>query len=657
MSRRAPRSTTGPAAPTPSPARGRDPRRRRRDRRRDTNTASTFSGTATGLVATQTPVVGPQVFSVEAWFKTTTTAGGKIVGFGNTSTGNSSSYDRHVYMDDQRPGVRSASTRARRRIVTSTEGVQRRHVAPRRRRRSSAGGRGALRRRRAGRPCARTRPRRRRTRATGASVATRRGPAPRYFAGSIDDVAIYPTALTGATVDAHWTKAGHPSTFPAAPADAYGAAVFGQSGDAPEVYWRLNESSGSTAASAGPWPSDGGVRRHRHARASRAPWPAWRTTRSRSRARRATSSCRSATISEPDAPTARSCGSRRRRRTGGKLIGFGNAQHRDARPPTTGTCTWRTTGGSRSASGRRHGHDHDHHAGLLQQRPVAPRGRDAVLGRHEAVRRRRACGPPTRRPRRRRTRATGGSVATPPGVRSRGSPARSTRSRSTPSALTAGAGAPALPAGRAARPNVAPTAAFSWSNTNLTADLDGTASADPDGTISSYAWTFGDGATLTGANATPSHPYATAGTYTGDARRHGRRRRGLTGASRTTSRSRTRRTCCRTRCSRPTVQPDGRTVNVTAAASNDPDGTIASYAWAFGPSGTGTGVTSSYTFPADGTYTITLTVTDNRGGTATTQRVRHGGCARRVRRSSRPTRSRGRRPAGGGPPTSAGPGR
>src|SRR5205085_2806673 len=40
----------------------------------------------------------PQVFSVEAWFKTTSTSGGKIIGYGNNTTGDSSNYDRHVYM-------------------------------------------------------------------------------------------------------------------------------------------------------------------------------------------------------------------------------------------------------------------------------------------------------------------------------------------------------------------------------------------------------------------------------------------------------------------------------------------------------------------------------------------------------------------------------
>ena len=42
---------------------------------------------------------GPDVFTVEAWFRTTSTTGGKIVSFGDQKTGNSSNYDRHIYMD------------------------------------------------------------------------------------------------------------------------------------------------------------------------------------------------------------------------------------------------------------------------------------------------------------------------------------------------------------------------------------------------------------------------------------------------------------------------------------------------------------------------------------------------------------------------------
>ncbi len=48
--------------------------------------------------------------------------------------------------------------------------------------------------------------------------------------------------------------------------------------------------------------------------------------------------------------------------------------------------------------------------------------------------------------------------------------------------------------------------------TGTAVSFDGQASSDPDGTVASYAWTFGDGATATGP--TPTHAYASAGTYT-----------------------------------------------------------------------------------------------------------------------------------------------
>ncbi len=60
--------------------------------------------------------------------------------------------------------------------------------------------------------------------------------------------------------------------------------------------------------------------------------------------------------------------------------------------------------------------------------------------------------------------------------------------------------------------NVAPTASFTASCTDLGCSFDGRASVDSDGTITNYAWDFGDGAT--GTSATTTHPYATAGTYT-----------------------------------------------------------------------------------------------------------------------------------------------
>ena len=62
------------------------------------DTASAFSGTTSGLVSTSAPVAVSPEYSVELWFKTASTAGGKIAGYGSSATGISSRYDRHLYL-------------------------------------------------------------------------------------------------------------------------------------------------------------------------------------------------------------------------------------------------------------------------------------------------------------------------------------------------------------------------------------------------------------------------------------------------------------------------------------------------------------------------------------------------------------------------------
>ncbi|WP_431246168.1 PKD domain-containing protein [Leifsonia xyli] len=60
--------------------------------------------------------------------------------------------------------------------------------------------------------------------------------------------------------------------------------------------------------------------------------------------------------------------------------------------------------------------------------------------------------------------------------------------------------------------NQPPIGAFTALCSDLSCSFDGSASSDPDGTIASYSWDFGDGAAGSGATAT--HAYAAAGTYT-----------------------------------------------------------------------------------------------------------------------------------------------
>lgn len=61
------------------------------------------------------------------------------------------------------------------------------------------------------------------------------------------------------------------------------------------------------------------------------------------------------------------------------------------------------------------------------------------------------------------------------------------------------------------------------------------------------------------------------------------------------------------------------TVTASGSTSRDPDGTIASYAWNFGDGATATGVQATHTYANPGEYTVTLTVTDDKGkpGSAT----------------------------------------
>jgi PKD repeat protein len=156
----------------------------------------------------------------------------------------------------------------------------------------------------------------------------------------------------------------------------------------------------------------------------------------------------------------------------------------------------------------------------------------------------------------------------------------------------------------------------------VTFDVDAT---DSDGTIVQYDWDFGDGSTDSTTTDSTTYTYTSADTYTvtvqvtDDAGETAQCTQDITISEEAENQAPT------ADCSAlPTSAEVLENVYFDGTASTDSDGTIDYYAWDFGyldPSGNSMGVggpTLSETvfgYGEAGTYTVTLTVTDNDGAT------------------------------------------
>lgn len=542
------------------------------------NTAATFDGTS-GLVASQRSYTNPTTYSLETWFKTTTTSGGKLIGFGDKATGLSGNYDRHIYMQNNGAlvfGTYTGSTN----VITSpnsyNDGKWHTVVATQ----SSAGMVLYVDGVQVG-----TNPQTAAQNYTGywrIGGDNTWGSSSPYFAGTIDEAAVYPAALTASQVAHHYHLGGGnvaptaqftstvndrvvtldasastddgtitayawnfgdgttgtgaqithtyvgAGTYPitltitddggltgtqtqnvaitrSAPTDAYGAAVYG---DAPSQYFRLGDSSGTTATDSSPAGSpgiySGGVTLGA---------PGVIPGVSDTAANFDGNSGLAATQNPVSNPTTYSLEIWFKTTTtrGGKLIGFGDknsgtssSYDRHVYMQDDGRLVFGTwTGSMNTITSANPYNDGTWHAvvatqssaGMVMYVDGVQVGTNPQTAAQDYTGYWRIGGDST----------WGSTSAYFAGTLD--------EAAVYPTALTDVQVAHHYQLGSTVAPvNVPPVASFTSAVTNLSVAVDGGASTDADGTVASYAWDFGDGATGTGVTA--QHAYSAAGTYT-----------------------------------------------------------------------------------------------------------------------------------------------
>jgi len=576
--------------------------------------ASGFNGTASSVTVSPTKIWGPQKFTLETWFKLSS-GSGKIAGFGSAASGDSNSYDRHLYIDSNGRlvfGVYDGATK-----TLSSPGSVRdnawHHVVA-----TFSGGTQVL-------------------YLDGRRIGTRSdvGRAQaywgywrlggdntwngnKYFNGEIDDFAVYPNVLNATQVDQHWRASGRAGTAPQAPADPYGAAVYNAE---PDLYWRLADGGTGTVAADSSIVGLNGTYLGNY-------------TKGRPGAIAGNNAVQ---LGRPVPGGLFGIG----RKDGGNVVATSSTTNPQVFTQSVWIRTTDTSGGrifgfGSSANGTP-SNNYDRHLYMLDDGRVrfgVYNGSTVTIDSNAALNDGQwhhlvsTFGPAGMRlyvdgvlnssdPNTVAENYTGywklGGDNTWGGnsqMYFNGDVDEAAVFSSQLSAQTVRAHY--LASGRTTS-NAAPTASFTGTTNGATVAFDASASSDPDGSITKYEWDFGDGETGTGVS--PSHTYATSGTYgvtltvTDDA-----------GATATTSRIVSVTVPNQAPEAGFTHTVDGLKVDFTSTSS-DPDGTIASYAWDFGDGTSSTQANPSHTYANGATRTVSLTVTDDGGLTNTVTRT------------------------------------
>ena len=468
----------------------------------DTNTATTFPNNATGMAGTRVAGTSEQSFAVEAWFKTTSTTGGKIVGFSANSSGIAQTFDRHIYLNaagNINWGVWPSTPRILTTTGTYNDG-QWHHVV------GSLGPGGQelyVDGTRVGYDAATTS-------ALSYTGYWRIGgdnswAGDYYFDGVIDEVAVYRDPISASQVKNHWNLSGR-AGIPVAVADPYGSKVYA---DTPALYWRLGEATGTTAVDSltgsNPGTYSGSVTKPAR--------DALSNTRNTAASFGGTDGAvTSNTVFTNPQVYSLELWFNTTTTTGGKLIGFGDGLRADGTSYSHDRHIYMQNDGK-----LRYGI----YEGGLARTTVTPNAYNDGAWHHVVA-----------------TQSSDGMIVYVDGTRV------ASAGWTTPEIFdgrwkvggdTIGTAWPSVPTTthitayidevavystaltetqvklHYAAATGAPVAKFTYTTTSTQATFNGSGSTDEGGAITAYSWNFGDGATATGA--TPTRTYTAAGTY------------------------------------------------------------------------------------------------------------------------------------------------